>query len=404
MDSEKFLSSFCIPDPSQMWEYQIGNIWCEGRIALASNATESSSGDQQYSMNESYKSPANAAAVRLLASLEATNSIGLVENARQSSNIEEGYKFESRLVIPVKKRSELVEVDAFLLDKTIWKDLILWIEQNWKPPNGKKAISCFMLRFFQHRMMVQIYCVNSKTQHCKGREGYKFESRLVIPVKKRSELVEVDAFLLDKTIRKDLILWIEQNWKPPNRKKAISCFMLRFFQHLMMAQIYCVNSKTQHCKGRERQKDIIKTVQERDSQPFTQEQDNPLILDHDMYPVNLQHCLNQPELRIPLNKLPGFYALIENFAALHLKDDNMPKLRTFINKVLRKLRNAERNTWKEALGLKERSIDGADSTQLTNNFAANYESAKSLKELKNVFIGNSKEQTELIRVVLENKN
>ncbi|CAG0915979.1 unnamed protein product [Notodromas monacha] len=270
--------------------------------AIAANAPESGSGDQQYSMNESYESPANEAAVRLLASLEATNSIGIIDNAHQSSNIE---GIEERLLSAFRSmnqqmieemRSQAAEQRAAVLE--IQRSAAKQEKVNKEILDKLERVENFLEEL---GIPLETLLQGGPSTLTDSNKGYEFDSRLVIPVKKRSELVEVDALLLDKTIRKDL----------------------------------------------------------------------------------------------PLNKLPGFYALIENFAALHLNDDDMPKLRTFINKVLRELRNAERKTRKEALGLKERSIDGEDSTQLTNNFAANYESAKSLKELKNVFIGNSKEQSEL---------
>ncbi|CAG0922813.1 unnamed protein product, partial [Notodromas monacha] len=62
----------------------------------------------------------------------------------------------------------------------------------------------------------------------------------------------------------------------------------------------------------------ITTVEERDSQEWTEEQDDPNILDNDELPLSLRHRVAMYDLKLPLNKFPGFFAFFE--AVVNLAD------------------------------------------------------------------------------------
>ncbi|CAG0917682.1 unnamed protein product [Notodromas monacha] len=178
-----------------------------------------------------------------------------------------------------------------------------------------------MGKFAETQMLIQLKGIHKlaspHVQMAQGKFSAEVEDldpRLKIPVKTRRALVEIDGLLMDANLRKNM-----------NILRILLIFDLAaifetgyLLQALLWAQL--------HWSKHDPQLRTITSIEERDSQIYTPEQDDPEIQDYDAVPLNLQHRLQQEHLRIPLNKLPGFYAAVEQYAALHLTAAEMDKI------------------------------------------------------------------------------
>ncbi|CAG0916553.1 unnamed protein product [Notodromas monacha] len=190
----------------------------------------------------------------------------------------------------------------------------------------------------------------------------------LIPVKTRKELVDIDAVLMDEEIRQNLILWMECHRRMGFKSsQAVPFFLKHFMYQRLTTQIYCVNIPTQISKLKRTTANAINTLAERDNQEWEEEQDDSTTLDFDAFPLNLQHRVQQYSLKIPLNKLPGLFPVLEQLAVVPAGNvqNKIFKTRVIINTAVRNVRHAERNM-RNSKREKAGEIDGWPKEYSTN--------------------------------------
>ncbi|CAG0922312.1 unnamed protein product [Notodromas monacha] len=379
--AEKFYTDYQIIDPEEMEEYLIGNIWCGGNLSAAGPSNKvfktSTPKRSEAAVHSLYNTNPCSSFVQehTIVGQVSNNSNVTFTGVCNSSNDEafEEVVLRSFTILSDDKNNSDFQDSAASQELQDESNEISYMDLLGPPPqfanegpgqpeknNDEEGAHTQILTKMAHELR-EMKCKVENMERNQATFQASIAATLFIqwswgstyPYKRGKNYYNLIPSCLIPALDKKLLLhYLFQVKKELFQSGSGMRVVLKtLFYPRMSLQIYCCNRHTLQGNARKsREPTIIRTIEERDQQLWTPIQDDAKRQDYDYEPLHLEKRLINENLRIPLNKLVGFMALMEEvWNKFPTRKETNPDgklkdigLREKINHTLRSIRSVER--------------------------------------------------------------